>query len=121
MRAERHDSGTDWPAITEQYRDAIATALQAEGRINDAAEHYRRAIALQPQFASAFYNRGVALSDKLDHAEALVSFDTARRLRPDYPFLEGLRLYTKLRICDWSDFGRDAADLRLRLERSEKA
>ena len=69
-------------AITENN---LAAALQAEGRLDEAADHYRRAIAFAPDYAPAYNNLGVALRAKGRHDEAIASYERALALSRDYP------------------------------------
>ena len=39
----------------------LGVALQMDGRLQDAEVHYRRALALQPDYAPAHANLGMAL------------------------------------------------------------
>ncbi|MBM3384390.1 MAG: tetratricopeptide repeat protein, partial [Betaproteobacteria bacterium] len=45
---------------------------------------YKRVIELKPDYAEAWYNRGVTLGDFKRHEEALASYDRAIELKPDY-------------------------------------
>jgi tetratricopeptide (TPR) repeat protein len=45
---------------------------------------YDQAIALQPDYALAYYNRGVAYADKGDLDHAIADYDQAIALQPDY-------------------------------------
>jgi tetratricopeptide (TPR) repeat protein len=47
-------------------------------------ELYSQAIRLKPDYASAFYNRALALDAKGDLERALKDYDEAIRLKPDY-------------------------------------
>jgi Flp pilus assembly protein TadD len=55
------------------------------GRFVDAAEHYRKAIALQPDYPEAHNNLGNTLLELGLFAEAEMSCREALRLRPDFP------------------------------------
>ena len=46
---------------------------------------YTNAIRLKPDFATAFYNRGLARYNKGDLAGAIEDYSQAIRLKPDYP------------------------------------
>ena len=72
---------------------------------------YDKAIALKPDFAEAYKNRGNALKDLKRHADALASYDKAFALKPDLAAVEGLRLHTKMHLCDWSNFDNECAHL----------
>ena len=57
---------TNWPLLSKPLMRAItennlATALQGAGRSDEAVAHYRRAIAIQPDYAPAYNNLGVVL------------------------------------------------------------
>ena len=80
----------NWPILSATLMRAItetnlAVALQAEGRLDEAIDHYQRAIALQPSYAPAYNNLGAALHAKGRHEEAIAMYQRALSLRPDYP------------------------------------
>ena len=58
------------------------TALHRQGRLADAAESYRRAIALAPKAADAHLNLGAALQQLGDHAEAEAAFRRVLAIDP---------------------------------------
>ena len=58
--------------------------LDRLGRYDEALVSYDRAIALKPDYARAYNNRGVALGRLERHADALASYDRAVALMPDY-------------------------------------
>jgi predicted O-linked N-acetylglucosamine transferase (SPINDLY family) len=62
----------------------LGAVLRALGRLDEAEEKYRRAIALDPNLAAAHYNLGNLLDDQVRHADAADAFRAAVRLRPDY-------------------------------------
>ena len=53
-------------------------------RHEEALASYDKAIALKPDYAEAYNNRGNALKDLKRHEEALASYDKAIALKPDY-------------------------------------
>jgi len=111
-------------ALRPGYADAWSNrgnALRGLGRHPEALESYARAIALDAGHVDARYNRGVALGDLKRYAEALESYEQALRLEPDYPFLYGIWLRTRMQVCDWRDFSAHLGRLTERIERSERA
>ncbi len=93
-------------ALKPDYAEAFynrGNALQELKRLDDALASYDKAIALKPDYAEAFYNRGTALKELKRLDDALASYDKAIALKPDYEFLQGTKLHTQMRICDWSD------------------
>ena len=53
-------------------------------RLEEALASYDKAIALKPDYAEAFNNRGIALRQLKRFDEALASYDKAIALKPDY-------------------------------------
>ena len=73
-------------AIHESAYTAFYTGLtyQDTGKYKQAIEQYDKSIGLNPNYAEAYNNRGVA-KDSLDqHVEAIKDYDKAIRLNPDY-------------------------------------
>jgi tetratricopeptide (TPR) repeat protein len=58
--------------------------LAALGRREEALASYDQALAIQPDYAEALYNRGVVLGGLRRLTEALASFDKALAIKPDY-------------------------------------
>jgi protein O-GlcNAc transferase len=74
------------------------------GRFEEALASYDRAIALKPDRAEVFYSRGLVLLHLKRPEAALASYDRAFALDPDMDLLSGIRLHTKMYLCDWADF-----------------
>jgi tetratricopeptide (TPR) repeat protein len=53
-------------------------------RLDEALASYDKAIALKPDYAGAFSNRGLALHELKRLDEALASYERALSVRPDY-------------------------------------
>ena len=53
-------------------------------RLDEAIASYDRAIALKPDYAQAWCNRGNLLNDLENFQQALASYDKAIALKPDY-------------------------------------
>jgi len=74
-------------SVKRDFFDAlnVLAVVQASLGKNDLAlTTYNRALALRPNFADGFYNRGVILCYLKRHNEALASYDQAIVLRPGY-------------------------------------
>jgi tetratricopeptide (TPR) repeat protein len=81
---------TNWPVLSTAVMQAvtennIGTALQDEGRLDDALAHYRRALELSPDYVPAFNNMGTALRAQGQLDRAIATYEEAIALRPDYP------------------------------------
>lgn len=79
----------NWPLLSIDLMRAVsetnlAVALQFDGRVEEATDHYRRAIALRPDYAPAYNNLGSALRANGRADEAVAVFAHALDLRPDY-------------------------------------
>ena len=61
-----------------------ARLLQEAGRLDEAIAAYRRAIALKPSLAAAYYNLGSTLRQKGRFDEAIAAFGFAIQLQPDH-------------------------------------
>ena len=80
----------NWPILSTTLMRAVTetnlgVALQAEGRLDEATDHYHRAIALQPDYPPAYNNLATALRAKGQIADAVTTYQQALRLRPEYP------------------------------------
>ncbi len=58
--------------------------LQKLGRSEEALKSYDKALALEPSYGDAHYNRGAVLKELGRFAQALASFDKALAIKPDY-------------------------------------
>jgi tetratricopeptide (TPR) repeat protein len=72
-------NGTD-----PSYHSNLGNLLRNQGRANEAAAFYRRAMDLRPNYAEALNNRGKMLATLHRPAEALAIYDRALALKPDY-------------------------------------
>ena len=101
-------------SLNPHYADAYnnrGVTLKELRRLDDAVASYDQAIALNPGRAAAYNNRGYALKELKRLDEALASYDKASSLDPDAAGLEGMRLHTRMLICDWTNFDAECANL----------
>ena len=108
------------PDYAEAYNNR-GVALKQLKQHEAALQSFDRAIALKPDNADAYYNRGDALYDLNQHEAAVQSYDRAIALNPDCEYLYGMRLHTKMQICDWGGGDEQLTQLAARIERNEKA
>ncbi|MGA8611337.1 MAG: tetratricopeptide repeat protein [Xanthobacteraceae bacterium] len=73
-------------------------------RPDDALASYRKAVALQPDFADAYNNIGNIYCDCGNYEEALEAYNQALARQVDDSEARSMRLYTKMHLCDWSNF-----------------
>jgi predicted O-linked N-acetylglucosamine transferase (SPINDLY family) len=105
--------------FAEAFRNR-AVALAESGQHAAAVRSIDAALALNPRYADAHASRGIVLSEMGQHKAAIRSFDLAMSLAPDTGFLEGMRDYAQLAICDWSDLQARVTRLEGRIARGEK-
>ena len=60
-----------------------ALALMSQGRIDEAIEHFRKALGIKPD-ANAYNNLGAALAQRKQFDEAVGQFLEAVKIKPDY-------------------------------------
>ncbi|MSO72304.1 MAG: tetratricopeptide repeat protein [Rhodospirillaceae bacterium] len=108
------------PAYSEAYNN-MGVAFQDLKQLELALEAFDKAIDIKADSAEAYNNRGSALNEMKRFDAAISSYSTALQLNPSYPFLYGIRLYTKLNICEWTGFDSEIDELLRRLERGELA
>jgi protein O-GlcNAc transferase len=94
-------------------------ALVALRRHADALPAYDRALALKPNLAEAWFGRGNVLFQAKNYGDALAALDRAFTIRPDLESVQGARVFTKLLMCDWTNFDEEIPHL-LSAVRSER-
>lgn len=80
----------NWPMLSTTLMRAVTetnlgVALQAEGRLAEATDHYHRAIELAPAYPPAYNNLATALRAKGQIADAVTTYQQALGLRREYP------------------------------------
>ncbi len=81
----------------------LATAQRNAGLMLDSIESYRKALALNPQYAEAHSNLGEALRDNGDIDSAVSSYEAALAIAPDLPqahYSLGVLLYDLGRLAE---------------------
>ena len=59
-------------------------ALLAQGKFDEAINHYSEALQIKPDYAQAHNNMGIALTNKGKIEEAITRFREALRIEPNY-------------------------------------
>jgi predicted O-linked N-acetylglucosamine transferase (SPINDLY family) len=82
---------------------AKGIALYELKHYDEAIAHYDKVISLNPDSAETWSHKGLALRELKRYDEATLHYDKALTLKPalDWPY--GDLLYTKLKMCSWSD------------------
>jgi predicted O-linked N-acetylglucosamine transferase (SPINDLY family) len=108
------------PDHSQAYNNRGATLAELRN-YEAAAASLDKAIALNPNNAEAYNNRGNVLFELQQYPEAIASFDKAIALAPQLTNSHGVRLYAKLKICDWNALEAEAARLAERIELDQTA
>jgi tetratricopeptide (TPR) repeat protein len=83
------DAETLWHDTLDKNPDAwlahnnLGTLFQAQGRLEEAASHYRQALRVRPDFAESLNNLGIILSTQGKLDEAIDFYLKAIKSRPD--------------------------------------
>jgi len=79
-------------------------ALKALGCAEAALIDFREAILLRPNYVDAHSNLGYTLIELNQFEDAIESFESAIRIDPQFEYVRGALVFTKLRVCDWSNY-----------------
>ncbi len=88
------------PELAIAWND-LGCALFRVERIEEAAGYFAKAIELQPGYANAHFNLGVAYSLRGDNERALAYSEAALRLQPDDPTFAAKVLSEVQNLCQW--------------------
>jgi predicted O-linked N-acetylglucosamine transferase (SPINDLY family) len=77
---------------------------------------FNRAIKLMPDNPESYYHRALLHIIKKDLLAAIKDFDLLLSINPTYGLAPGQRLYAKMQLCDWSDYGPQRALILQHLE-----
>jgi protein O-GlcNAc transferase len=80
-------------------------------RYDEALTAYDRALALRPDFAEAWQGSGNVLTQIKRYGPAFTAYDKAATLKPDSNLAVGARLFSKLRVCDWTNLETEVPQL----------
>jgi protein O-GlcNAc transferase len=104
-----------------QHHYNRGNVLRALRRNDLALDSYQRALELEPDFIDDHYNRAGILHELQRFDEALESYERAAQINPDYPWLQGVLLHARMRVCDWDGLDSHIAALISRIEQGKAA
>lgn len=81
---------------------------------------YNKAIKIKPDYAEAHHNRGNLHKELQNYDDALLDLNKALELKPGYEFIEGVRLSTKMHICNWENFESECSGLKEKISKGQK-
>jgi protein O-GlcNAc transferase len=80
-------------------------------RFEEARASYERACACDPANVGAAMGRALAFSSSERPVDAIAAFEHVLSRRPDHPLAASFRLYSKMTICDWSNYEEEVGRL----------
>lgn len=101
-------------AVKPEYPEAWdlkGLGLRELGHYDEALRCFDRAIEHQSDFAQAWSNKGSTLNEIKCYEEALEAFDRALILNPEFEFLEGHCLNSRLLIGSWQNLNEASKNL----------
>jgi predicted O-linked N-acetylglucosamine transferase (SPINDLY family) len=87
-------------------------ALQQLARDEEAISSFGRALAINPYLAEALLNRAASLFRLRRYEEAAGDYETLLTFEPDFPFVRGNLLFSRLHCCAWRGFEEQQAAIK---------
>jgi predicted O-linked N-acetylglucosamine transferase (SPINDLY family) len=106
--------------FAEAYLNSGNVLLELQ-QFDEALVRFNQAIAIKGDYAQGYFCRGNLFRRLKQYEAAIGSYDQAIALKPDVQFLFGVRLHTKMQVCDWSEMDANIAQLTARITRGEAA
>jgi protein O-GlcNAc transferase len=100
------------PGFAEAHANR-GQALWDLKRYEDALASFDAALRIEPGHAETLHNRGVVLLILNRHLAAIEDFARAQAIDPQFKYLRGLLLHTKMQCCHWHLFANESQQLML--------
>lgn len=82
----------------------LGNLFQHSGQFINALAAYDKALALNPKNSEALASKADVYQKLRKYQEATSSMEEALLIDPNFPYLSGALLHSKMCICDWKDF-----------------
>jgi tetratricopeptide (TPR) repeat protein len=109
-------------ALNPQHAEALnnsGTCLYELMRHAEALACFDRSLALRGDRPEVLANRGNTLRDLGRFEEAAADYEAALNLEPRLKFIPGLRLISRMHVCDWRGFESERNQLAAGIDRDE--
>jgi predicted O-linked N-acetylglucosamine transferase (SPINDLY family) len=90
-------------------------------KLDAALASYDEAIALKPDYAEAYFNRGSLFEELKNLESALVNYQTALNLNQEFEYLFGTIFDIKMQLCEWQNFNQNVFELSRKILSNIKA
>lgn len=80
-----------------------ANALSALGLYGDAIASLERSLQIQPDLIKAYFSKANIYSTVLDYENAIKNYEHVLAFDPNFDFLLGDLIHTKMMLCDWNN------------------
>ena len=91
------------PNSSEAYNNR-GSLFASIGAYEIAKKDFDTALSLRPKNIDALFNKARISSTLGQHIDALKTIEEAISLNPDGKYFQGVRMYSKLSICDWEGY-----------------
>ncbi|HYK78238.1 MAG TPA: tetratricopeptide repeat protein, partial [Micropepsaceae bacterium] len=95
-------------------------ALQKLARDEEAIAAYGQALSVNPHLAEALLNRAGSLFRLRRYEDAARDYENLLALEPDFPFVRGNLLFSRMHSCDWRGFAEQQAAIKRGLAAGER-
>jgi predicted O-linked N-acetylglucosamine transferase (SPINDLY family) len=110
-------------SINPQYAEAYSNrgnTLQILGQYDSALSDYNQAIFLNEKFTQARQNRANLLCEIGLYEDAIVDLENIISTNSKFPYIRGIYLATKMRVCNWENFSTELAGIEASIAKLEK-
>lgn len=100
--------------INPEYADAwnnLGNALSVSKNNSEAIECYKQAVTNRPNFVDALTNLASAYAELNELDDSLACYRAAMEINPEFNYLSGDYVHTKLRAASWVELDTDVAQL----------
>ena len=94
-----------------EYYANRSNVLHKMRRFDEALASIEKALSFAPDNAAFYYNRGNVLFALKHYSGAFADYHKAFCINPDLEYVEGNRFYTKMLMCNWSNFDTESSHL----------
>lgn len=99
------------PNYAEAWSNKGIILDNAYKKLDDALYHHNQAISLNPSYAEGWANKAATLKKLNRYYEALLCYGKVIAINPDFEWIHGNFLHTKMKLCIWSNFDQEIKNL----------